>query len=138
MSVNRVFLLGKIGQKPELKTLQSGKSVVSFSLATSESYKDKDGNKKTDTEWHNITFFDKQAETIAKYCDKGNSLHIEGRIKSEKYTDKAGVEKVAFKIIGTAFDLQGGNNKEESETKADKKAPQAEQPIDDEEGNLPF
>lgn len=136
MSVNRVILVGSIGQIQELKTLQNGKSLISFSLATSERYKDKSGEQKTDTEWHNITFFDKSAETISKYCSKGTKLYVEGKIKSEKYTDKAGVEKTAIKIIGSSFSIE---SKIEGEAKSDAKGSAKEEPIvDNDDSSLPF
>ena len=98
-SVNKVIIVGRIGRDPEIRNTQSGQVVASFSVATDESYKGKDGQKVEATEWHNVTAWGKQAEFIANYLSKGRLVYVEGKLKAEKYTDKQGVEKYTTKIV---------------------------------------
>jgi single-strand DNA-binding protein len=106
--VNKVILLGKLGADPEVQSLQSGMKVAKFNIATSEAYNNKEGVRVEQTEWHKIELWDKLAEIAEKYLKKGNSVYIEGKIKSEKYTDKDGIERTVIKIRGTAINLIGG------------------------------
>lgn len=99
-SVNKVILVGNLGKDPELKTLESGKKLVNFSLATSEKFKET-----TVTEWHNVTMWEKAAEIAEKYLKKGSKIYLEGRIKYESYDDKDGVKKYTTKIIGDSFKM---------------------------------
>ena len=88
-SVNKAILVGNLGKDPEIRYLPSGKAVANFSIATSESWKDKTtGEKKEKSEWHNIVIFDKLAEICGQYLKKGSSVYIEGKITTEKYQDK--------------------------------------------------
>ena len=106
--VNRVILLGRIGQDPELKYTAKGDAAVNLSLATSETWKDKaTGEKKESTEWHRISIFGKPAEIAAQYIRKGSQLYVEGKIKSKKYTDKQGIERTAFEIQSDSFQMIG-------------------------------
>ena len=107
MSVNRVTLIGHVGKNPETRAFQDGTGVTSFSLATSEKYKDKSGNLSEQTEWHNISCFGKLSEIANKYVTKGSQVYIEGKIKTNKYTDKAGVEKYAINIVASSLQLLG-------------------------------
>jgi single-strand DNA-binding protein len=87
--INRVILVGNVGKDPEIRYLPSGVCVAKFSLATGESWKDKEtGEKKDVTDWHNIVFFNKIAEVIGEYVKKGKKVYIEGKIKTRKYQDK--------------------------------------------------
>ena len=98
--LNKVILIGNVGQDPEVKVMQSGSKVVNFSLATSESWKDKNGEKKENTEWHRVVVYgDKLPEIIGQYVKKGTKLYIEGAIKSRKYTDTSGQEKTITEIV---------------------------------------
>ena len=103
-SLNRVFLIGRLGRDPELRYSPSGQPVASFSLATDESYKNKDGEKVEVTEWHNVTVWGKPAEFAGNFLSKGRLVYVEGKLKTEKYT-KDGVEKYATKVI--AHTVQG-------------------------------
>jgi len=105
--VNKVILLGHVGQDPETRYTPSGMAIANFSLATSETYKDKAGNKQERTEWHRVTLFGRQAEIATEYLRKGSQAYIEGRIRTEKYTDKEGVERYTTKIIGDRLQLLG-------------------------------
>ena len=107
MSVNKVILIGFVGKPPEQRVFGSGESVTSFSLATSEKYKDKSGEWKDQTEWHNISCFGKLSEIANKYVTKGTQVYIEGKIKTNKYTDKAGVEKYSTNIVVSSLQLLG-------------------------------
>ena len=98
-SVNKVILVGRIGRDPEVRHTQSGQVVASFSVATDESYKGKDGQKVEATEWHNVTAWGKTAEFIGAYMGKGRLVYVEGKLKTEKYTDQQGVEKYTTKIV---------------------------------------
>ena len=107
MSVNRVTLIGRVGQDANIRTVGDQK-VASFNLATSEKYKGKDGNVVEQTEWHSITIWGKLAEVVEKYVTKGTQLYIEGKLKTEKYTDSTGTEKYVTRIIANTMQLLGG------------------------------
>jgi single-strand DNA-binding protein len=106
-SVNKVILLGRLGGDPETRVSQDGKKIAKFSLATSESWKDKNTNeKKEKTEWHRIVIFSPGlAEIAEKYLKKGSLIYIEGQIQYGKYTDQAGIEKYTTDVV-----LQGFNS----------------------------
>lgn len=114
--VNKVMLLGNLGKDPEVKHLESGASVATFPIATSETYKDKQGNKQENTEWHNIDLWNKQAEIAEKYLSKGDSVFIEGKIKTDKYQDKEGNDRYITKIRGLQMTMLGKrqNNQEQA------------------------
>lgn len=99
MSVNRVILVGNLGKDPEIRYMPNGDAVANFSIATSESWKDKSGERVTRTEWHNIIIYRKLAEIAGQYLKKGSSVYLEGRIQSRKYTGKDGIERTAYEII---------------------------------------
>lgn len=101
MSVNRVTLIGRVGQDPNVRAVQGGTKVANFTLATTEKFKDKE-----ETEWHNVTVWNNQAEVVEKYVQKGTQLYVEGRIKTEKYT-KDGQERSIVKIVATTIQLLG-------------------------------
>ncbi len=103
--VNKVILVGFVGKDPEVQRFEGGNMVTRFSLATTEYYKDKSGNRAEQTEWHNISVWGKQAETAEKYVKKGSALYVEGRIRSRDYTDKNGVQRRAFDIICDRFNM---------------------------------
>ncbi len=89
--INKVILVGNVGKDPEVRHLESGVAVAQLPLATSETYKDKSGNKTTQTEWHNLVFWRGLADVVEKYVKKGDPLYIEGKIRSRSYDDKDGV-----------------------------------------------
>lgn len=102
--VNKVFLVGNVGKDPELKFTTSGDAVLNFSLATSESWKDKTtGEKQEKTEWHRLTAFGKPAEIIAQYTEKGSKLFVEGRLVNRDFTTKEGQQKSVTEIRITDF-----------------------------------
>ena len=108
MSVNKVILVGRVGKDAESRTMQSGESIAIFSLATSEKYKDKaSGEYRESTEWHNMSCFGSIADVANKYVKKGSQVYVEGKIKTNKYTDKAGVEKYVTNIVVSSLQLLG-------------------------------
>ncbi len=101
--INKVTLIGNMGMDPEIRHLESGVMVGRFSLATNESYKDKEGNWQKLTEWHNVVVWREQAETVEKYYKKGNMVYVEGKISYRKYQDKDGVERYATDIVASTI-----------------------------------
>jgi single-strand DNA-binding protein len=107
MSINQANLLGNVGNDPVIRSTQDGKKIATFSLATSESWKNKNGEKQEKVQWHNIVIFaEGLANVVEKYVKKGTKLFIQGSIQTRKWTDKSGVEKYTTEIV-----LQGFNNK---------------------------
>lgn len=104
-SVNKVILIGNLGRDPEIRSFQNGGRVASFSLATSENWKDKaTGEKKERTEWHRISVLnDKLVEVVEKYVKKGSKLYIEGQLETRKWTDKDGQEKYTTEVVLRPF-----------------------------------
>lgn len=103
-SLNEVNLVGNLTRDPELRYTPNGKPVITFGLATNESIKNKDGSGYTDVpDFHNIVFWGKAAETISKYCNKGNKLYIKGRLHTRKYTDKSSIERYITEVVGRDF-----------------------------------
>src|ERR1700712_870069 len=108
-SVNKVILVGNLGADPETRYLPSGDAVANVRLATTDRYKDKtSGEMKEATEWHRVSFFGRLAEIVNEYLKKGSSVYIEGRIRTRKYTDQAGVEKYATEIVAEQMQMLGG------------------------------
>jgi single-strand DNA-binding protein len=96
---NKVQLIGNLGNDPEIITLESGKKLAKFSLATNEYYKDADGQKQTKTEWHNLIAWNKTAEIIEKYVSKGKEIAIEGKLTSRSWDDKEGNKRYTTEVI---------------------------------------
>ncbi len=95
---NKVQLIGNLGNAPEVKTLESGKKMARFSIATNESYRNAKGEKITETQWHNLIAWGKVAELAEKYLTKGKEVMIEGKLVNKNYTDKAGVKKYITEV----------------------------------------
>jgi single-strand DNA-binding protein len=106
-SLNKVMLIGNLGKDPELKMTTSGQPVCRFSLATTETWKNAQGEKQSKTEWHNVVVWGKQAEIAEKYLRKGRQVLVEGRIQYREYTDQAGVKKTACDIRCDNFVMLG-------------------------------
>jgi single-strand DNA-binding protein len=105
---NKVQLIGNLGQNPEVKELNGGKKVAKFSLATNETYRNKAGEKVTDTQWHNLVAWGKTADVIEKYLKKGSEVAIEGKILNRNYTDKEGVKRYVTEIQVNDLLMLGG------------------------------
>jgi single-strand DNA-binding protein len=107
MSINKVILVGNVGKDPEIRYLEGGTAVCSFPLATSESYRNRDGEKVTNTEWHNIVLWRGLAEIAEKYVKKGTQLYVEGRIRTRSWDDKEGNKRYITEIIGDSMQMLG-------------------------------
>ncbi|MBN7810942.1 single-stranded DNA-binding protein [Algoriphagus sp. H41] len=104
---NKVQLIGHLGAKVDLKTLESGKVVGHVSLATNETYKNQKGEKVTETTWHNLVIWGKQAEILSKYTDKGSEVGVEGKLTNRSYADKNGEKKYITEVVVSDFLLMG-------------------------------
>ena len=96
---NRVQLIGNLGNNPEMITLESGKKIAKFSIATNESYKNSQGEKVTDTQWHNVVAWNKTAEIIERYLEKGTEVAIEGKLTSRSYETKEGEKRYITEVV---------------------------------------
>jgi single-strand DNA-binding protein len=106
--VNKVILVGNLGRDPEVRSLPSGQPVASFSVATSRRFKDRDGQRQEQTEWHNVVCFGKQAEIAAQYLTKGKQIFVEGRIQTRSWDDKnSGEKKYKTEIVCDNFQMLG-------------------------------
>lgn len=114
--VNKVILIGNLGIDPEVRTLESGVKVCRLSLATSESYTNKEGNRVEQTEWHSVTLWRQLAEIAEKYLTKGNKVYIEGKLRTRSYKDKDGVEKYSTEIVADNMQMLGGTGSGDSST----------------------
>jgi single-strand DNA-binding protein len=101
--LNRVTLVGHLGRDPEVRRLENGSAVAKFSIATTESYKDPNGEWQNQTEWHDIVLWRLQAEQAEKTLKKGSFVYIEGKLTHRKYTDKNGIERYATEVVGAMF-----------------------------------
>jgi len=106
-SVNKVILLGNLGRDPELKYTPSGSAVANFTIATNETWKDKDGQKQEHTEWHRVVVWGKLAEICGEYLHKGRQVYIEGSIRTRTYKDREGVEKSVTEIKADSMVMIG-------------------------------
>ena len=107
--LNKVFLIGRLTRDPELRFMPNGEAVCNFGLATSEKWKNKNGEPTEKTEFHNITIYRRLAEIAGQYLKKGSQVYLEGKIQSRKYTDKNGVERTAYEIVCHEMKMLGGN-----------------------------
>ena len=106
--VNKVILVGNLGKDPEVRHLESGTVVASFSLATSETYKDKSGQKVTQTEWHNIVLWRGLAEIAEKFLKKGSQVYIEGKLRTRSWQDQNSNTRYTTEVIGDSMTMLGG------------------------------
>lgn len=120
--VNKVILVGNLGKDPEIRYLDGGVPVANFPLATSESYKDKAGNRIDQTEWHNVVLWRGLAEITEKYLKKGNQVYIEGKIRSKTWEDKDGIKRYSTEIVAENMTLLGGK-REDSNASTEKDLP---------------
>jgi single-strand DNA-binding protein len=107
-SVNKVILVGNLGRDAELRYTPGGAAVAKFSIATTEMWNDKAGQRQERTEWHNIDLWGKQAETLSEYLVKGKQVYVEGRLQTDEYTDKEGVKRKSTKVRCDRVVLLGG------------------------------
>ena len=147
--INKVILVGNLGQKPEVKFASNGNAIASLSVATSESWTDKNtGEKKEQTEWHRVSIFGKLAEIAGQYLDKGSKVYIEGQLKTRKWQDKTGADRYSTEVNVSGFNgtmqmLDGkssgaqntGQPQAPQQTPVAQVAPQNGAPFDD---DIPF
>ena len=134
--VNKVILIGNLGKDPEVRYLENGVAVANFSLATTESYKNKEGEKVSQTEWHNIVLWRGLAEIAEKFLKKGSAVYIEGKIRSRKWEDKEGNTRYTTEILGDNLTMLG---KKEDNTTQSTVTPTKEEILQEEKGDdLPF
>lgn len=155
MSVNKVILIGRLGRHPETRYMPNGDAITNFSLATDEQWRDRNGERQTRTEWHNVSLYGKLGEIANQYLRKGSQVFVEGKIQSRKYTDKDGIERMAYNIIGNEMKMpsnrndgsDSGNNNAAPLTSSNpppaphRQPPQHESttaPIDDIDDDIPF
>jgi len=141
--INKVTLVGNVGGDSEIRTLENGSQVGRFSLATSDSYKDKNGDWQNQTEWHNVVVWRDLAERAATQLKKGSMVYVEGKISNRKYTDKDGVEKTVCDIVANTFRLLDKREKVEGTTERNFPEQQPAQgnkpePTDSDSDDLPF
>lgn len=120
-SVNKVILIGHLGKDPEIRFMPNGEKVAQFSIATTDTWKDKNGEKQEKTEWHRIVLYRKLAEIAEEYVKKGSQVYIEGRLETKKYTDKSSIERYITQIIGDKLkmlDKRPGGQSDSSSTQA--------------------
>ncbi len=141
--VNKVILIGNLGKDPEVRHLESGRAVANFPIATSESYKNREGDKVTHTEWHNIVLWTPLAEIAEKYLNKGKQVYIEGRLTTRSYEDKDGNKKYITEVVGQNLTMLGSRPDSDGpaapaeETKAPVSTPQAGS-LEEQTDDLPF
>jgi len=112
-SLNKVILIGNVGNDPEVKYFDGGSVVARVSLATNETYTNRSNERVEQTEWFRVEFWNEQAKTIEKYLKKGNQLYVEGRLRTETYTDKEGKERFSLGVRAQTFQFIGGNRPED-------------------------
>lgn len=138
--VNKVILVGNLGKDPEVRHLDTGKAVANFSLATSETYKNKAGEKVTNTEWHNIVLWTPLAEIAERFLKKGNQVYIEGKLTTRSWDDQEGNKRYTTEVVGKGITLLGGPAEQNNNNTA--ASTPAEQPVstisEGETDDLPF
>ena len=111
--VNKVILIGNLGRDPEVRSTPSGQPVANFSLATNRRWKDRDGNRQEQTEWHNLVCFGRQAEVAGQYLKRGDRIYVEGRLQTRSWEDKqSGEKKYRTEIVCENFQMLGGRGEE--------------------------
>jgi len=107
-SLNKVMIIGNLGKDPEVRYTTSGQAVASFSVATSEKFKNRNGEMEERTEWHNVVLWGRQAEIAGEYLAKGRTVFIEGRLQTRKWQDKDGRDRYTTEIVGDRMQMLGG------------------------------
>jgi single-strand DNA-binding protein len=154
--INKVIIVGNLGQDPEVRYLQNGGAVANLSVATSESWKDKNtGEQKTETEWHRVVIYQKLAEIAGEYLRKGSKVYLEGKLKTRKWTDKDGIERYTTEIVCNELQMLDGkqDNQQQPAQQCQQAAQQRQQaapqqqrqapmpqaaPIDFDDDSVPF
>jgi single-strand DNA-binding protein len=135
-SVNKAILIGNLGADPDLRYTPGGQAVASFSIATTERFKNKEGEQQERTEWHNIVCWGRQAEIANEYLKKGSPVYIEGRIQTRSYDDKDGIKRYRTEIVTRQMQLLGGRPQAGQQKETSTSQPDKGTPVDDDD--LPF
>lgn len=133
--VNKVILVGNLGKDPEVRYLDSGVAVANFSLATTENYKNKEGERVSQTEWHNVVFWRGLAEIAEKYLKKGDSIYVEGKIRTRKWEDKEGNTRYSTEVLADNMTMLG---KKSSKDNTSQELSSSEKAVSNIEDDLPF
>ena len=142
--INKVIIVGNLGNDPEIRTMPNGEQVANITVATSESWTDKNsGEKKEVTEWHRIVIYRKLAEIAAQYLHKGSQVYVEGRLKTRKWQDGNGQDRYTTEIQGDNLQMLGGRNQDAAQNQPAKQQDkqqkaQSEPPVDAFDDNIPF
>ena len=145
--LNKVILIGRLGRDPETRFMPNGEAVCNFSVATSEAWNDRNGQRVERTEWHNITMYRRLAEIAGQYLKKGSQVYLEGKIQTRKYQGKDGIERTAYDIIVNEMKMLGGGSdgqqaqqaQAETPTPPRRQAPAAPAaPVEDIDDDVPF
>lgn len=147
-SINKVILIGNLGQDPETRYMPDGSAVTRVSLATTDAWKDKNGEKQEKTEWHRVVFYRKLAEIAGEYLKKGRPIYVEGRLQTKKWTDKQNIERYTTEIVATEMKMLGSATKQSDSSEqpqnhtntagAGNASPSTGRGFDDMEEDIPF
>lgn len=138
-SVNKVILMGHLGGDPELRYLPDGSPVASFSIATNETWKDKNGEKQERTEWHRCQAWGRLAEIAGEYLKKGAPVYLEGKIRTRKWQDKSGQDRYTTEIVVERLQMLGGKRDETESVEGEKpQETKSQSAFDDFEDDIPF
>jgi len=147
-SVNKVILIGNLGRDPETRYTTGGDAVTNIRIATTDTWKDKAGEKQEKTEWHSVVFFGRQAEIAGEYLKKGRQIYVEGRLQTRKWQDKEGQDRYTTEIVADRMQMLGSRQgagdagareaKEPAAAGEDKAAKKSAGKFDDMEDDIPF
>ena len=137
--INKVIIVGNLGNDPEIRTMPNGEAVANISVATSESWTDKNtGERREVTEWHRIVLYRRLAEIAGQYLRKGSQVYVEGRLKTRKWQDNNGQDRYTTEIQGDNLQMLGARNQDMGGFAPAQSAPQDEPPMDAFDDNIPF
>jgi len=138
--VNKVILVGNLGKDPEVRHLEGGTAVANFPLATTETYKDKSGQRQSQTEWHNIVLWRGLAEVAEKYLKKGNQIYLEGNLRSRSWEDKEGNTRYITEVVADSMTMLGSKKDSEDRQSSPTSYEKNDEPIvpTEEDDDLPF
>lgn len=137
-SVNKVILVGNLGKDPEVRNMPSGDAIANINLATTDSWKDKNGEKQERTEWHRVAFFGKLADVAGEYLRKGSQIYVEGRLQTRKWQDKDGQDRYTTEIVADRMQMLGGRNSNAGSGESAPSAPKPAGGSDDFEDDIPL
>ncbi len=127
-SINKVMLIGNLGKDPEIRYMPSGDAIANLTLATTENWKDKSGEKQEKTEWHRVSMFGRLAEIAGEYLKKGSSVYIEGKLQTRKWQDKDGNDRYTTEIVANEMKMLGGRASSGGDTGMDQSEPRQSRP----------